>query len=56
LLERVRAVHRGSRETYGAPRVHAALRALGERHGRKRIARLMRGADLLAPAIGAAVR
>ncbi len=47
LLERVRTVHRGSRETYGAPRIHAALRALGERHGRKRIARLMRGAGLV---------
>ena len=47
LLERVRTVHRGSRETYGAPRVHAALRALGERHGRKRIARLMRRAGLV---------
>ncbi len=47
LLEQVRAIHRGSRETYGAPRVHAALRALGERHGRKRIARLMRSAGLV---------
>ncbi len=47
LLERVRTVHRGSRETYGAPRIHAALRALGERHGRKRIARLMRDAGLV---------
>jgi putative transposase len=47
LLERVRMVHRGSRETYGAPRIHAALRALGERHGRKRIARLMRGVGLV---------
>ena len=37
LLERIRTVHAGSRETYGAPRVHAALRAGGawraRRHG-----------------------
>ena len=46
LLKRVRTVHTGSRETYGAPRVHAELRAGGERHGRKRIARLMRMAGL----------
>jgi putative transposase len=47
LLVRVEAVHAASRETYGAPRVHAELRARGERHGRKRIARLMRGAGLV---------
>ena len=47
LLKRVRTVHANSRETYGAPRVHAALRAGGERHGRKRIARLMRDAGLV---------
>ena len=47
LLARVQDVHVASRETYGAPRVHAALRAQGERHGRKRIARLMRVAGLV---------
>ena len=42
LLKRVRTLHTSSRETYGVPRVQAELRAGGERHGRKRIARLMR--------------
>jgi putative transposase len=46
LLTRVRTIHTTSRQLYGAPRVHAQLRAGGERHGRKRIARLMRGAGL----------
>ena len=44
LLARVRDVHTASRQTYGAPRVQAALRAQGDRHGRKRVARLMREA------------
>ncbi len=35
-----------SRGTYGYPRVHAELRALGVRCSRKRVARLMRKADL----------
>ncbi len=47
LLKRVRTVHASSRETYGAPRVHAELWAGGEKHGRKRIARLMRAAGLV---------
>ena len=47
LLKRVRTVHAGSRQTYGAPRIHAELRGRGEMHGRKRIARLMRQADLV---------
>ena len=47
LLKRVRAVFVRSRQTYGAPRVHAELRGHGEPHGRKRIARLMRQAELL---------
>jgi putative transposase len=47
LLKRIRTIHASSRETYGAPRVHAELRAGGENHGRKRIARLMRAAGLV---------
>jgi putative transposase len=47
LLKRVRTIHASSRETYGAPRVHAELLAGGEKHGRKRIARLMREAGLV---------
>lgn len=47
LLKRIRTVHATSRETYGAPRVHAELRAEGAKHSRKRIARLMRDAGLV---------
>ena len=46
LLKRIRTVHTVSRGTYGAPRVHAELRAEGRSLGRKRVAKLMRGAGL----------
>ena len=46
LTEKIREVHHRSRETYGSPRVHAELRALGMRCGRRRVARLMRVAGL----------
>ncbi len=39
---KVRVVHAQSRRRYGAPRVHAELRAQGERVAKKRVARLMR--------------
>lgn len=42
LAERIREIHHKSRETYGYPRVHAELKALGVRCSRKRVARLMR--------------
>ena len=46
LTERIERIHLRSRETYGYPRVHAELRALGVRCGRRRVARLMRKAGL----------
>jgi putative transposase len=43
LLEQISRIHRASRGTYGAPRVHAELRdEHGVRVGRKRVARLLR--------------
>jgi putative transposase len=42
LVEQIRDVHEQSRRTYGSPRVHAALGAMGIRCSRKRVARLMR--------------
>jgi putative transposase len=46
LTENIREIHQRSRGTYGSPRVHAELRALGTRCGRKRVERLMREAGL----------
>jgi putative transposase len=46
LLEQVRAFHRQSRGTYGAPRIHRDLRAAGVHVGRKRVARLLKQAGL----------
>jgi len=43
----IRTIHRASRGTYGAPRVHAELVASGRRCGRKHVARLMRDAGLV---------
>lgn len=46
LTQKIETVHRNSRATYGAPRIHAELRALGIRCSRKRVARLMRRVGL----------
>jgi putative transposase len=46
LLERIRQFHRLSRGTYGAPRIHRDLREAGIMVGRKRVARLLKGAGL----------
>ncbi len=42
LVGHIRRVHQESRQTYGSPRVHAQLRAEGQRCGLNRIARLMK--------------
>jgi hypothetical protein len=48
LLEQITTIHRDSRGTYGAPRVHAELRlGLGVRVGRKGVARLMRSVGIV---------
>ena len=46
LSARIEAIHRDSRGTRGAPRIHAELPEEGERLGRKRVARLMRESGL----------
>lgn len=46
LTEAIRSAHEDSKGRYGAPRIHAELRRSGRRHGRKRVARLMRVAGL----------
>ncbi len=46
LSARIAEIHRRSRATYGAPRIHAELKERGIRVGCKRVARLMRAAEL----------
>ena len=46
LTEQIRQIHAKSRQTYGSPRVRAALRERGAAVGRRRVARLMRRARL----------
>ena len=47
LRSQIRRIHQDSRDTYGAPRVQMSLRGQGRRHGRNRIARLMRKEGLV---------
>lgn len=48
LLLKIKATHQSSRQTYGSPRIHAELREEGERCSRKRVARIMKKAGILA--------
>jgi putative transposase len=48
LLGEIQKIFKGSRGTYGSPRVHRALRDRGLRVSRRRVERLMRGAELRA--------
>jgi len=46
LAKQIAAIHGQSRQTYGSPRIVETLRQQGTRHGRNRIARLMRAEGL----------
>ena len=46
LAKRITAIHAASRQTYGAPRVHAELAHEGLHIGRKRVERLMKAGGL----------
>lgn len=48
LLEKIKAIHKESRETYGSPRIHAELQFQGETYSRKRVARLMQKVSIAA--------
>lgn len=48
LTMEIESVHKKSHRTYGSPRVHVELRTQGTRVARKRVARLMRQAGLVA--------
>jgi putative transposase len=42
LKQQIQSIHTGSRKTYGSPRIVMELRKTGARHGRNRVARLMK--------------
>ena len=46
LAQEIKNIHAQSRQTYGSPRVEKELRKKGRRHGRNRVARLMKHAGL----------
>ena len=46
LQQRIRGIHHRSRQTYGAPRIHAELKDEGTQVSRKRVARLMKASGL----------
>ena len=50
LWKKIQHVHAKSRDTYGSPRVHEALKASGERASKGRVERLMRNNALKARA------
>lgn len=47
LLKDIKRIHKASKKTYGAPRIHAELAEDGTRVGRKRIERLMKASGIV---------
>jgi putative transposase len=48
LIEKIKRIHQSSYETYGSPRIHAELQAMGEFCSRQRVARLMKAEKIMA--------
>jgi putative transposase len=48
LIEQIKQIHQSSHGTYGSPRIHAELLAMGESCSRQRVARLMKAEKLMA--------
>jgi len=48
LIEKIKQIHQNSYETYGSPRIHAELLAMGESCSRQRVARLMKAEKIMA--------
>ena len=48
LIEKIKKIHQSSYETYGSPRIHAELLAMGETCSRQRVARLMKAEKIMA--------
>lgn len=48
LKEKIKEIHKTSRETYGSPRIHAVMKGQGEICSRKRVAKLMQEEKLQA--------
>lgn len=47
-MTKIQGIHQQSRQTYGSPRIHAALKDQGESCSRQRVARLMKKAGVVA--------
>ena len=48
LTAQIKQIHQTSHETYGSPRIHAELLAMGESCSRQRVARLMKAEKIMA--------
>ena len=47
LLIKIKAIYQSNRGLYGAPRIHAELKAEGEKCGKKRVARIMKENNII---------